>query len=319
MVSFDVFTLGEAMLRLSVPPGARLEAAQSLEVHIAGAEANVAVALAGLGRTVSWASRLPEGPLGRRVAGELAQHGVDLSCVRFVPGARLGLVFAELGPPPRRVAVHYDRRASAVSEMAPDEVPWEVMGAARLVHLSGITPALSPSCRRLSEVLAARTKEGKALLSVDVNYRAKLWSPADARACLLGLVGGADLLVLSREDAADVFGLSGEPEATLRALVDITGVANGVLTLGAEGAVWRSPLGAGRVPGIPAVEIDRIGAGDALTAGVIDGLLDDDLERGVRFGVAMGAMAVATKGDQVSVSRGEVEELLQGRQRSVDR
>jgi 2-dehydro-3-deoxygluconokinase len=142
-VSFDVVTVGEAMLRLSVAPGTRLETAEAFDVHVAGSEANVAVALARLGRKVAWLSGLPEGPLGRRVANALTGQGVDISHVRWVPNARLGIFYVEMALAPRRVTTVYDRLDSPAARMSVDDFPWSVVGESRLVHVSGITPALS--------------------------------------------------------------------------------------------------------------------------------------------------------------------------------
>lgn len=318
-MSFEVVTVGEAMLRLSVPPGTRLETAQAFDVHVAGSEANVAVALARLGRTVAWLSSLPEGPLGRRVSAALTGQGVDVSHVRWVPDARLGIFYVELTLPPRRVTTVYDRRDSPAAQMSASDFPWSVATEARLVHISGITPALSPSCRHLCEELAARTRGSGVAFSLDVNYRAKLWSIEEARSCLESLASGADLLIVGREDARDIFGLDGESEAVLSGLVERTGARHLVLTLGRDGAAFHSPDATGVVPGVPATIVDRLGAGDAFTAGVIDGFLAGDLERGVRFGTAMGSLALGIMGDQVITTVAEIEEVLRGGGRSVDR
>ncbi|MGH8927129.1 MAG: sugar kinase [Acidimicrobiia bacterium] len=319
LATIDVFTLGESMLRLNAPLGTRLEATDHLEVHVAGSEANVAVALARLGRSVSWFSRLPEGPLGRKISGELARHGVDISRVRLVPETRLGIFYTEVNPSPHRVTALYDRRESAAAQMTMDDVPWDHVDRVRLVHLSGITPALSPSCRELAQELIARVGRSGQLRSIDVNYRAKLWTAAEARSCLEPMISGIDLLIVSREDAGDVFAAFGEPEEVLFTLTELSGARNVVVTLGREGAAWRSPTDQGRAPGVAATVVDRIGAGDAFAAGVIDGLLDDDLERGVRYGVAMGALALATKGDMLLASRAEIEGLVGGAGRTTDR
>lgn len=318
-MSSEIVTVGEAMLRLSVPPGTRLETAHSFDVHVAGSEANVSVALARLGRSVAWLSSLPEGPLGRKVSTELAGHGVDISHVRWVPDARLGIFYVELTLPPRRVTTVYDRRDSPAAKMSPSDFPWSVVAESRLVHVSGITPALSSSCRQLCEELAARARGSDVAFSLDVNYRAKLWGVDEARSCLESLATGADLLIVGREDARDVFDLQGEPEAVLSGLVERTGAHHLVLTLGRDGAAFHTPTGTGVVPGVPATIVDRLGAGDAFTAGVIDGFLAGDLERGVRFGTAMGSLALGSAGDQVITTVTEIEDVLRGGGRAVDR
>jgi 2-dehydro-3-deoxygluconokinase len=316
---FDVVTAGEALLRLSVPAGSGLESERSLAVHVAGAEANFAVALARLGHRVAWVSRLPANTLGRRVAHTLTGNGVDLSHVDWEDGGRLGTYFVELNAPPRPVSVLYDRKDSSASHLSPDDVPIDAIAESGVAYLSGITPALSESCRRAASAMAAAARESAALWCVDVNYRAKLWSPDVARSHLEPLVSGADLLICTREDAADVFDIEGAPMEVLDALEAATGAARVVVTLGADGAVWKDNDGKGAVPAVPATIVDRLGAGDAFAAGVIDGLLDGDLQRGVAQGVVLGALALGTDGDQVATSREELETLLASEGRRVDR
>jgi 2-dehydro-3-deoxygluconokinase len=315
----EVVTVGEAMLRFSVPPGKRMEAAQSLDVHVAGSEANVAVALSRLGRNVAWVSRLPEGPLGRRVAVALTGQGVNLDHVAWVPNSRLGVFYVELAVPPRRISTVYDRRDSPASQMTIENFPWPAFTGSRLVHLSGITPALSASCRELSHEIAVRARAAGAAFSLDVNYRAKLWGVDEARTCLTELATGADLLLVGREDARDIFALEGTPAAVLDGLLEQTRATNLVLTLGAEGAAYRSPDATGVVPAVPVTVVDRLGAGDAFAAGVIDGFLAGELARGVELGTAMASLVLGTTGDHLISGRAEIEEILRGSGRAVDR
>lgn len=318
-MTFDVFTLGEAMLRLSVPPGHRLEVADQLDLHVAGAEANTAIALAQLGRQVTWLSRLPDNPLGRRVVREIRGAGVDTSHVRWVAAARMGVYFVELASPPRPVSVVYDRAGSAAAELEADDLPPGLVDSAKVVHLSGITPALSDGCRRLSLETAERARAGSCRLTVDINYRAKLWSPESANETLTQLATGADLVVLTREDARDVFGIRGEPVVVATEARKRLEVGTVVVTLGDQGSLWDSEGGSGRVVALPTEIVDRLGAGDAFMAGVIDGLLDDDLERGMRTGTLLASLALGSHGDHVITTREEVDRLLEGGGRSIDR
>ena len=153
---FDAATLGEILLRLSVPPGWRLEEASSLDVFPAGAEANVVTALAQLGRRCSWVGALPRNPMGRLSTSRLRLAGVDLSGVLWRDEGRLGVYFVELAEQPRSVQVIYDRAASCAARLRPEEVPWDLLLDCRLLHLTGITPALSPSCR----AIAAESRHG---------------------------------------------------------------------------------------------------------------------------------------------------------------
>lgn len=319
VLTLDVVTFGEAMLRLSPPIGVGLTRAKSLDVHVAGAEANVAAALASLGRSVAWVSRLPANDLGRMVVRDLAGSGVDLSHVIWDEDGRLGTYFVELGSGPKGVTVTYDRRVSAASTMSANDLPRGEIETAKVLHVTGITPALSSSCRAATEVAVNTARESGTLVSIDINYRAKLWTVDEARSCLDRLADGADLLVCTSEDARDVFGLQGGPAELAASMGDRLGSAHTVITSGADGAVCWSDGGVVSVAATPTRIIDRLGAGDAFTAGVIDGLLDGDVAEGLRRGSFLAGVALATVGDQVTVERSELVKLLDGGGRRLNR
>ena len=195
----DVTTIGETMLRLSVPAGQRLETAAALDAFPAGTEANVMVALARLGRKSGWAGGLPTNPLGHMVTNHLRMAGVNLDGVIWREG-RLGTYFIEFATKPRATQVIYDRADSVAANLGPDDVDWGYLLNTRLVHLTGITPALTPSSLALTEAVIERAKAASIPISFDINYRNKLWSfdeaarhptPAHSR-------GGAALLWASR-------------------------------------------------------------------------------------------------------------------------
>src|SRR5258705_158576 len=134
--------LGEVLLRLAAPSPARFETVRQLDLQFGGAEANVAAACARLGLRTGWISALPANPWGERIRRELTGHGVDCGHVRMTEGTRVGVYFLEYGVPPRPVHVLYDRRDSAFARLTAAQVDWEPVRRARLVHLTGITPAL---------------------------------------------------------------------------------------------------------------------------------------------------------------------------------
>src|SRR5881227_897004 len=212
--SYDLLTCGETLLRLSPPGLQRLDQARAFEVGIGGSELNVACLLARLGRRTAWVSRLPEGPLGRIVDGEARRHGVDTRFVRWIPEARLGLMFFEPGPAPRNARVIYDRKHSAAAELGFEDAPWEALiaSSARL-HLSGITPALGPSCRALVAHVAQLAAAGRKQVSYDLNYRATLQTPSEARAMLEAVALHLELFVVAERDARAVLGFAEEAEA----------------------------------------------------------------------------------------------------------
>lgn len=318
-MKYDLLTLGEALLRLWVEPGTRLENAHQLRLDVAGAEANVAVAAARMGRSVAWLSRLPDTMLGRRVARELASQGVDVTHVRWSSEERMGVYFVELSVPPRSIRIVYDRRYSAASAMTAADVSPSLIESARILHLTGITPALSDTCRDTAFEAARRARAESTVVSFDVNYRPGLWPAHEARPVLVELCSLADLVIVTEEDARDVFRLSGEPSEVLAALSGLTDAAHLVLTQGGRGASWLSNGQLGTAPGYRVEALDRIGAGDAFAAGVLLGLLDGDVGSGVERGLAMAALAMGIFGDQFRFEPAEVEALTKGGEREVSR
>jgi 2-dehydro-3-deoxygluconokinase len=307
---YDVVTLGETMIRLSPSGYRRLEEAETLECRTGGSESNVAVALARLGLRTAWLSKLPENPLGRLISRRLSSLGVDVSHVVWSPEGRAGVYFIEPGTAPRPTRVLYDRAASAASTMTPEEMPWTVVRAARHLHLSGITPALSPSCRLVAAQAIAEARGAGATVSLDVNYRSKLWPPAEAAAVLGELIPSVDLLISTAVDAALLFDLSGPADEIARLLRDRFRVPVAVVTLGAEGAAACHDGGYHLAACFPVHEVDRVGAGDAFDAGLIYGYLQGDLPKGLSYGMAMAAIKHSIPGDEFVSSLAEVEELV---------
>jgi 2-dehydro-3-deoxygluconokinase len=308
--TFDLTTLGETMLRISVPPGVALETAGAAALHAGGAESNVACALARLGRRVAWASRLPDLPTGRFIANALRQCGVDLSLVTWRPGGRVGAYYVERRLKPSPVRVTYDRAGSCASQMQPGEIPLDALLDTRLLHLTGITPALSESCRQSVERLVGEARARSVPFSFDINYRRKLWPPDAARRTLLPLARGAELLLAGAADAAEVFGLTGEPAQVAEALRDTFQARRVVLSVGEEGVAAWDGRRLHRQAAQPTAVIDRVGAGDALAAGVIHGWLDNDFAAGLRYGQALAALALRTEGDLIVITPAEMEELV---------
>ena len=298
---YDLLTLGETLLRLSPPAQQRFEQARLFEIGVGGSELNVGCLLARLGRRVAWVSRLPVGPLGRIVDSEARRHGVDTRWVRWIDNSRLGLMFYEPGPLPRSSRVIYDRKHSAASELGFEDAPWEALvQASAWLHLSGITPALGASCRALVLHIAALAAAAKKPVSYDLNYRATLTDPEDARAALEGVAQYLRLLVLAERDAQHVLGFAQEGESLATAIAARYGVPLVALTRPPNAIPGTLLLERGAFRYTPSLEvevIDRIGAGDSFVAGLIHGLLDGDGELAIRLGGFAAAMGLATPGD----------------------
>jgi 2-dehydro-3-deoxygluconokinase len=323
---FDVVSLGESMLRLSVPTGARLDAAQSLDLAIGGAEGNVCVALARLGRRTGWVGRLPDHALGTAVLRAYRADGVDVSAARRVPNERLGTYFIEYASQPRAISVIYDRADSAAAHMTVDDIDWDYLLDTRVLHLTGITAALSASCYAVLEEAIRRARAAGVLVSFDVNYRARLWDAETAGARLRPLVADADLLSCKSADAALLFGCQGEPHELMQGLQQLTDARAIISTFGDQGAALLVGDTFVRQPALPVQIVDRIGSGDAFAAGVLDGWLDGDasdltgaLREGLRRGVALAAIALSQHGDCVLTTRAELNTVMNQQRGDVSR
>ena len=307
--------MGETMLRLSPPAYGRLEHADALDLHVGGAESNVAVALARLGRRAAWVSALPDTPLGRRVSGAVAAAGVDVSGVRFTPDGRVGLYFVEFGAAPRATEVFYDRAESSCARSLGFDAA--LLAGARFAVLSGITLGLSEHARNAGMAFADAARAAGAETVVDVNYRARLWAPDAARDATAALTREADIVVCSARDASTVFGLAeGDDRAAVvefaarfapaARLVCLTCSERGSVAVERGGAVTTQPA-------IAATVVDRFGAGDAFVAGIVDSLLaglavPDTLASAAR----LAALKCTVAGDMSLSSRADVNALASG-------
>jgi 2-dehydro-3-deoxygluconokinase len=319
-VALDLVTFGEGMVRLSPPNFGRLEQCRSLDVMVGGAELNTAVCLARLGRKSSWISRLPSSAIGRLIANQARSAGVATGDIVWTKDDRAGLYFLELGAAPRASGVIYDRKDSAMARITPGIIPWsEVLAGARWFHVTGITPALSQTAAEVTrEALQAARRSG-ARVSIDLNYRAKLWSPAEAGRWMTEFMQYCDVLVTTEEDIERVFQIKGRDHEEAAVLVTrrfpIEVVA---VTLRENPLVWKNSwtaiaLHKGTIHRTRTYEVeivDRLGAGDSFAAGLIHGLLDDDLQKGLDYGVAAGALKHTIPGDFNWITLEEVETVL---------
>lgn len=314
-----VVTLGEALIRLSVSDGRTLASARSLELLVGGAEANVAVALARLGKPATWISRVSRDPLGQRVVAELRSHGVNCDHVSWAEQSRTGVYYTEIAPAPRGVSVVYDRRGSAAAGMSTENVDLSPADNAAVVQVSGITAALGDSCVKTALALLARGRARGAKCVVDVNFRAKLWSAETAASTLQPLCAAADVVVCTSEDATDLYRVHSPLPDAVGQLAKVLSASTVVLTDGANG-VWLGHEGrVEHFAAIPATTIDRVGAGDAFCAGLIAGILENDLRLGVRLGQAMASLKHTMHGDHFLGTRDDVERILGAKGRTVGR
>jgi 2-dehydro-3-deoxygluconokinase len=311
---YDVVALGEVMLRLASRAPDRLEQVRALDVAFGGTEANVLCALARLGFRTAWISALPRNPWGERLGRELKGHGVDTSSLVWRDRGRIGTYYIEYGVGPRPIRVLYDRQDSAFTTLTEDEVDWEVVRRSRLVHMTGITPALGEQPRGLTERAVEEAHASGVFVSLDVNYRTALWAAEEARVYLESLFPRAQLIFIGVEDARRLFGLEGEPEAVAEALRRQAPKAILALTLGDRGSLVLAdrPYRPTRLYALDTVA-DRVGAGDAFAAGFAYGLLHGrDAEGCVAAGNVIAAAALAGTGDWETLPRlGDVRNALE--------
>ena len=309
----DVLTFGETMLRLSPPGRQRLAQASAFEVWVAGSESNVAAALCALGLSVTWVSRLPDNPLGRKVASTLRAAEIDVSHVVWTPPEdRVGLFYAEPSAEPRAASVVYDRAYSAASCLSPADLPDALFDTHRHLHVSGITSALSPSCAETVADAIGRAKARGRTVSLDINYRAKLWPPDQAAVALAPLIRQVDALFCARGDAERIFGLAGDDTSLADGLRAQFGVPLVALTAGPDGAVGCDLKGCCAVPAIPIeATVERLGSGDAFAAGFLaEYLAGHSLEASLRMGVAVAALKRTILGDMLDATRADIEAVL---------
>jgi 2-dehydro-3-deoxygluconokinase len=306
----DLVAIGEVMLRLAIPSPGRIETVRQLDVQIGGAEANVAAACARLGLRAAWISALPDNAWGDRIRRELAGHGVDCAHVRTVEGARVGVYFLEYGVAPRPIRVLYDRRDSAFARLTPEAIDWEPVRRARLTHITGITPALGPGPRGVVE----RVLREAAAVSFDLNYRAALWRPDEARAFAETVLPHARYVFLGQAEADTVFGLPGPAEAVVEALARRAPKATIALLQGEDGSTVLDDGRLWRARRMPAVQmVDPIGAGDAYVGGFLWAALQGrGVQESVDAGTAVAALKCSTWGDIALVSPRDVADALAG-------
>lgn len=316
----EVVTLGETMLRLSPVNVSTLEETQQFQVDVAGAESNVAVGLARMGLKVGWVSKLVDNSIGRLIAKRIQWHGVDVSHIVWSQNGRNGVYYLEPGVEPRSTRLIYDRTDSAFTTLRFEEIDWEYVKMARLVHLSGITPALGEDIDRLTHQIIDLVRESGTLISFDVNYRSKLWPPAMARKILTPIVEKIDVLICSLNDAATVFDFrSADAEEVAKGLQQEYHNQMVVLTMADKGAVAFDGKNTWYQDAYPAGSVDRIGRGDSFSAGFLYGYLKDGAPTGLKYGNAMAALNQTLKGDFFWCSREDVDQLIAGRSKVLDR
>ncbi len=331
-----VVTFGEVMLRLSPPGFERFFQSPLLSATFGGGEANVAVALARFGLESRYVTRVPANAVGDAAVRALRAEGVDVSGV-VRGGSRLGIYFAETGASQRAGEVVYDRAASAIAEANAGTFDWpRLLEGAGWLHVTGITPALGPGVAVATREALESARAAGAKVSIDLNYRRKLWSEREAQAVMRPLAALAHVLVANEEDLQSCLGVEVAGADVAAASLDVAGyreaAARVARDFGAEvvAITLRESLSASRNgwsavlwdaasasfhegPRFDVTLVDRIGGGDSFAAGLIYGLATGRTPAdALRFAVAASALKQTIPGDFNRVGVAEVDRLAGG-------
>jgi len=329
-----VVTLGEIMLRLSPEGKQRFVQADKFNVVYGGGEANVAVSLSNYGYQSTFVSKVPTNEIGQAAINHLRKYGVDTSKVAR-GGERLGIYYLENGISMRPSKVVYDRAHSSISTASNEDFDWDaIFDGADWFHFTGITPALSKEAALITEEALKEAKKRGVTVSVDLNYRKKLWTPNEAKVTMTKLMEYVDVCIGNEEDAEKVLGFkpgttdvtSGDLElegykdifkkmkeefnfkyvvTTLRESYSASD--NGWSALIYDGSeFYHSKHYDIRIE-------DRVGGGDSFAGGLIYGLLaKDDMKYALEFATAASALKQTIFGDANLVTVSEVETLMGG-------
>jgi 2-dehydro-3-deoxygluconokinase len=333
-MSATVVTFGELMLRLGPPGFERLLQSPVLCATFGGGEANVAVSLAQFGLDSWYVTRLPSNAIGDAAVRALRAEGVRTDAI-VRGGGRMGVYFTETGASQRASTVLYDRANSAISEIPPDAVDWDrVMKGATWFHVTGITPAIGAKTTAATVAAMAAAKRAGARMSVDLNYRKKLWTQAQAQETMRPLMRDVDVVIANEEDLQCVLGIDVEGADVTSGTLNIAayraaaervtrelGPSMVAITLreslSASDNGWSAVLWDGKTlhesQRYTVRLVDRIGGGDSFAGGLIYGLVTGrSNDAALRFAVAASALKQTIPGDFNRVTVAEVDALAGG-------
>jgi len=316
-----VVTFGELLLRLDTPGHERFVQAESFTARYTGGEANVAVALAQWGVEAFAVSKVPAHEIGQACVNMLRRYGVNTDHV-LRGGDRLGVLYVETGASQRASKVIYDRADTSFRSLKRGDLDWKAILSGRdWLHITGTAPALGENVRAVVREGLRAAKRLGVTVSLDVNYRSSLWPVAEARRVLGGILRDVDVFVGTTHDAAALFDIGGEPAESARALRKRFGLRAVAYTL-------RSGVGAssGSLAGLLCDArgvcesrrhdmqfVDRIGGGDAFTAGLIYGMLGRwPARRAIEFAAAAACLKHSIPGDFNLAAVEEVQSLADG-------
>ncbi len=330
-----VVLFGELMMRLSTKRHERIVQAREFDVSYSGAEANLGVALGGYGIESFVVSAVPENATGDACLAYLRQFPVNLDHVKRC-GSRLGIYFVETGAAQRPSTFLYNRKGSSITELRPGDLDWEsILDGKSWLHVTGITPALADSVAEITKEACAAAQRLGLTVSLDLNFRRKLWSPEKAREVLTDLMQHVSVLFTNEEEAATVFGIVAQDaeiaagKVSAHSYQDVAARLHDTFNLRYVSITLRESISAtvndwsgmlydgerfytSRRYHMDYI-VDRIGGGDAYSAGIIYGLLTgQDRQETVDFAAAASCLKHTIHGDFNLVSFDEVLALMSG-------
>lgn len=313
----DVITFGEALVIFNPESNGPLRHVHSFSKSIGGAEANVAIALGRLGHNVGWFSKLGEDEFGRYIQNTIRGEGVDVSKIKFTKEGNTGLLFKE-----RYVSknpnVYYYRKDSAASKLAVEDIDENYIKSAKILHITGITPALSEGSKEVVFKTIKIAKENGVMVSFDPNIRLKLWTIEEAKPILLEIAKMADIILPGVDEGELLLGTSDEKQIAEKFLN--LGCKLVAVKLGANGCYVSDKNESVYVEGFKVEPEDTVGAGDGFAAGFLSGVLKElTLKECGEYGNGVGAMATLVKGDSEGYPYNDQLMEFMGRKKSIDR
>jgi len=285
----DVIAIGETMILVTPSAAEPVVTATAFQLDAGGAESNLASHLAALGHRVAWVSRLGNDFLGRRILRTLDARGIDTTLVELSDDAPTGVYFKDPG-----AGIRYYRSGSAASTMGPDVLDRIPLDEVRVVHLSGITPALSPGCAALVDAAVQRVDGSRAVLSFDVNYRPALWGVAEASTALAAIAARAGIVFVGLDEARTLWGT--DTPAQVREMLPDPPIL--VVKDGDVGATEYAGTRETFVPAIPTEVVEEVGAGDAFAGGYLHAyLIGAGSEDRLRAGHERAVLVLGSTGD----------------------
>ena len=292
----EVVTFGETMVLFQPEDMLPLEYVHQFRKQIGGAESNVAIGLQRLGHSVGWFSKLGDDPFGRFILKCVRGEGVDVTACQFTPSAPTGVFFKEKRSS-ENLHVYYYRKGSAASLLTPEDIDEDYIAGARILHVTGITPALSAECKAAVFKAMEIAKKNEVKIVFDPNLRMKLWSEAEARETFAQMIEFADVILPGLDEGTFMTGKTTPEEISSSIIGNSDKIV--IIKLGSKGAYYQSSTEKGYVKGFPVTQVvDPVGAGDGFAAGVISGLLRKlSLAENVKRANAIGAIVVGVNGD----------------------